>query len=306
VGSLAVAGAGVTPVTCGAGSKLRPMRAADPGRDVAVFWRPPVEGVEVLHARFMQHEYPRHVHESTVVALVDSGAAAFRYRGENHLAPAGSVFFINPDTVHTGEAAGPEGYCYRVLYLGSPVITQLVSPLSRLRAFVTSRAVVWDPRLARLLHRTHTALAAGQSLLQQEEMLLRIGTYLVNRYADTRHATAAQAGPGGHPAVAAAQQYLQANVSAEVRLRELAAVCGSSPYRLVRMFTSEVGMPPHAYQTQLRIRLAQKLLASGIPAASTATVAGFYDQAHLTRSFRRYTGLTPHQYQRGAARTPPW
>jgi AraC-like DNA-binding protein len=47
----------------------------------------------------------------------------------------------------------------------------------------------------------------------------------------------------------------------------------------------------------LRLRSARRLLAAGVPAATAAAEAGFADQPHLTRWFRRYYGVTPAAYQ---------
>ena len=57
-----------------------------------------------------------------------------------------------------------------------------------------------------------------------------------------------------------------------------------------------VGMTPHAYQTQVRVRRAKSLLQAGLPITLAAAEAGFYDQAHLNRHFKRIVGLTPGRY----------
>ena len=83
-------------------------------------------------------------------------------------------------------------------------------------------------------------------------------------------------------------------------LQALAEVAGLSMYRLARMFRAEVGIPPYAYQLQLRVAEAKRLLASGRSISRTALDCGFYDQAHLTYQFKRYVGVTPGAYRRGA------
>jgi transcriptional regulator GlxA family with amidase domain len=54
--------------------------------------------------------------------------------------------------------------------------------------------------------------------------------------------------------------------------------------------------PPRQRQTQVRVRRAKSLLRAGLPIALVAAEAGFYDQAHLTRHFKRIVGLTPGRY----------
>jgi transcriptional regulator GlxA family with amidase domain len=62
-----------------------------------------------------------------------------------------------------------------------------------------------------------------------------------------------------------------------------------------------VGITPHAYQTQVRVRHAKSLLCAGLPIATVAAQTGFYDQAHLTRHFKGIVGLPPGRYVRDAA-----
>ena len=59
-------------------------------------------------------------------------------------------------------------------------------------------------------------------------------------------------------------------------------------------------MTPHAYQTHLRVRHARILLRTGVPIAHAAVEVGFYDQAHLTRHFKRIVGIPPGQFTRDA------
>jgi AraC-like DNA-binding protein len=69
-----------------------------------------------------------------------------------------------------------------------------------------------------------------------------------------------------------------------------------SRFHLVHAFTSEVGLPPHAYQIHLRIRRSRALLAAGMPLGGIAADLGFADQSHFGRHFRRVVGVTPGAY----------
>lgn len=258
-------------------------------------------GVEILHAHFRRHEYPRHTHETTTVALVDSGAASFAYRSQRFTATAGDAFVINPGEVHTGRPDTDQGYCYRVLYLDPAALAPLLADESgRDQTLRFDGIMSRDRRLAGLLDRAHAVFGGDAEPLRQEEALLDVCRGLP-RYFDHSVTVPEQRNRrGGHRAVAMAREYLEAHAGDKVLLRDLAVRVGSSPYRLVRIFTDQVGMPPHAYQTQLRIRQARRLLAAGVPAETVAGQLGFCDQPHLIRTFKKYTGVTPAQFSVGA------
>lgn len=98
------------------------------------------------------------------------------------------------------------------------------------------------------------------------------------------------------PAVARTREALSQRFSEEVPLSELALLAGMSKCHLVHLFHKEVGLPPHAYQIQLRVARARTLVAQGLPLAEVATMTGFSDQSHLTRLFKRVIGVPPGQY----------
>ena len=69
-----------------------------------------------------------------------------------------------------------------------------------------------------------------------------------------------------------------------------------SKYHFIRTFHNKVGLTPHSYQIQNRIRKAQKLLQQGIPLMDVALEMGFYDQSHFNKYFHKIVGITPKEY----------
>ncbi|HEY0837629.1 MAG TPA: AraC family transcriptional regulator, partial [Azospirillum sp.] len=95
-----------------------------------------------------------------------------------------------------------------------------------------------------------------------------------------------------------ARDLLAARVEEAVSLAELEAATGAGRYRLIRAFRAAYGMPPCAWQTQRRLMAARALIGAGQPIAEAAVAAGFADQAHLTRLFKRSFGYTPGAFLR--------
>jgi AraC family transcriptional regulator len=94
------------------------------------------------------------------------------------------------------------------------------------------------------------------------------------------------------------REFVEANLETDIRLEMMAGVCGRSTEYFVRVFKATAGVSPYQYVLNLRIERAKALL--GIEGASIADVAlqcGFSHQEHLTRMFRRFTGVTPGRYR---------
>ena len=76
-------------------------------------------------------------------------------------------------------------------------------------------------------------------------------------------------------------------------------ICVSS-FHMIRQFKKEVGLTPHQFQIQCRIRKAQKMLLSNRTIAEVALNTGFCDQSHFVRCFKKIVGMTPSSYQKVA------
>lgn len=99
-------------------------------------------------------------------------------------------------------------------------------------------------------------------------------------------------------AVDTAKKYLVDHFDETVSLSTLAELTGVSRFHLCREFKQVVGMSPRAFQTLLRVWKAKRLLRHHAALAHVALDLGFADQAHFTRTFKRFVGTTPGQYQR--------
>ncbi|WP_433308434.1 AraC family transcriptional regulator [Micromonospora sp. CA-269861] len=251
-------------------------------------WRPAVAGIaEVFHAHFVDHAYPRHIHEVWTLLIVDDGAVRFDLDRHRHGALRTSVTLLPSYVPHDGSSATPDGFRKRVLYLDT----------SALDADLVGRAVdepdLADPQLRDRIHHLHRVLAAPGDEFEAESRLALILDRLRRHLRQRSPAGGQLAGRG---LAVRLRELLDARIVAGVTLGEAALLLHAHPTHLVRTFTHVHGVPPHSYLTGRRVELARRLLLEGQRPAEVAVAAGFFDQAHLTRHFRRYLGVSPARY----------
>jgi AraC-like DNA-binding protein len=115
-----------------------------------------------------------------------------------------------------------------------------------------------------------------------------------------RHAYRPHSHPTWTVAMGRARARLRERWDQRVTLVVLATVAGLSRFELIRRFREQNGVTPHAYQTNLRVEEARRLLTTGTAPAEVAAGCGFADQPHLTRVFRRAVGVTAGRYARAS------
>ncbi|MFE1952344.1 helix-turn-helix domain-containing protein [Streptomyces sp. NPDC059524] len=89
-----------------------------------------------------------------------------------------------------------------------------------------------------------------------------------------------------------------------VPVTELAEEAGWGVRQLENRFREQIGLSPKAAARVLRLQRARRLLCTGSSQAETASVCGFYDQAHLSGEFKAMTGCTPREFVRAHGRPP--
>jgi AraC-like DNA-binding protein len=280
--------------------------ASDEGVNTSALWRSALfSGVNFFKASFSAaHVFSRHTHDEYSIAVIERGAPAFTCRGVTRLAPPGSFMLINPDEPHEGRST--TNRAYRMMYFEPSALARLLDDESvglRSNHLPLFRSpVVEDPSLSAEYLRMHRALESESlGALEAESRMLAFLTVLVGRYAnchivasDTRHT----------PLVRSIRQYLEAHFYEDPSLSDLSELTGVGRFALLRQFRREVGLPPHGYLTQLRLREARRQLLTGKSPALVAAEVGFVDQSHLIKRFRSAFGITPGQYV--SANTPAW
>ncbi|GIJ29389.1 AraC family transcriptional regulator [Micromonospora qiuiae] len=262
-------------------------------QDVRV-WSPPISGItEVLHARFTDHTYPMHTHGSWTLLVVDDGVVRYDLDRHEHGAFRQVVTLLPPGVAHNGCPATPHGFRKRVLYLDPGQLGE------RLIGRAVDRPAMADAALRRRIDLLHARLAGPGDEFAAEVHLAfvaeRLRAHLTPSAVDLR--------PARDPRIARRlRDLLDERFVAGVSLREAAAALHAHPTYLVRAFSVAFGLGPHQYVISRRVDLARRLLAEGMPAREVAVAAGFYDQAHLGRHFKRVLGFSPGRY-RAAARS---
>jgi AraC family transcriptional regulator len=95
------------------------------------------------------------------------------------------------------------------------------------------------------------------------------------------------------------KEFIDAQISNEITISDLAAVAGLSHYHFIRAFKDAVGLPPYQYVLSERIRRARALLSNpDLSLGDVAGAVGFSDPSQLTRVFRKFVGVTPTAFRR--------
>lgn len=241
-------------------------------------------GLLAVHAASAR-SFARHSHDVHGIGVIDAGghrSASGRGKVE---ALCGELITVNPGEVHDGVAMGGETRRWRMLYVDMSLFNQ-EHPGAEWPA-----PVLRDERLRQAFERLYARCVGGANALAVEEALV-----LLLRCARMTSAPVSAADRAAPAALGRVRDQLADATTSAPSLAQLAQGVGLDRYRLLRAFTAAYGLPPHAWALQQRLARAQGLIRQGHALAEAAAGAGFADQSHMTRAFRRFRGYTPGAY----------
>ena len=227
--------------------------------------------------------------EAGYVAVVLEGACEKTFVSGARSLGAGSAFTMPAGAFHTTVV----GRCATRVLVLHPVAGE-------------TPAVPW-PRLLRVFHEARGAgpLGAGWRLagelharddawaLAAEGLCLELISGYMREEPTTRRTN------GSRAWLEPVRERLHERLGERPTLDELAASAGVHPVYLARSFRQRYGVSVGEYLRSVRLDwAAAQLAATETPLAVLAAEAGFADQSHFTRAFKRHAGLTPARYRR--------
>ena len=280
------------------GAPGRPSGAADSLVEWSQYRRLSDLPIEAMRAHFVRHVYDRHSHDAYLFGVTEQGVQAFRCRGGTRASAAGMIMAFNPDDPHDGHAVAGDGFTYAMLHLGTDLVADILADARSRHAGLPlfTEPVLDDGPLAGRLRRLNALVLEGATRLEAQELIMSTVLAMVERHAGQHVAAPMPSGSGPPSRV---RDLLHDCFADDLSADDLARAVGLSRFQLYRQFRERYGVPPSAYQRQVRLREARRRLAAGAAIAEVAFATGFADQSHLTRWFRRTYGITPRVYQQG-------
>lgn len=257
-------------------------------------WRPAgFESIELHRGSEITVEYPRHWHDEFYLCAILDGGGYLDGPGGSIPTPGGTVVMVPSGEVHANRKLGCTFQCIFMEF--KALQSELEKFVDRAISGLNFRTtVIEDSQTLAGFLRLHRSLERPGSRMRKENSLLVFLHKLVNRHST---ANIPQPRVGNEDcAVRRSKQFLDEHYADGVSLHDLARLTGLSPYHLNRSFCRKIGMPPHAYQLQVRIERAKAALRAGSSIALVALATGFADQSHFTRHFKRLTAVTPGEY----------
>lgn len=256
-------------------------------------------GIERLEARLVGQAFSPHRHDTYAIGVTLSGVQTFRYRGTQRYCLPGQCHVLHPDEMHDGGAGTGEGFRYKIAYIDPALIQQALG--GRVLPFVSDPIVensVFQDALPRGLWRMEEPMDDVQRI----ELVAAVAD-LLDRAA---RSGARKQGFLRLASLLRVRDLIIADPTIRHSIETLEGVSGLDRWALARQFRAAFGTSPSGFRTMRRLDAAGRMIRDGLPLAVAALEAGFADQSHMSRLFKRAYGLTPARWAAALGPTTDW
>ncbi len=255
-----------------------------------------LKSIELVHSVSKGHSLPRHFHEELELSIRQGDGWQFNYRGTMHSVPSNTLVVTQPGEAHHADAMSDRDCTFRGLRVSVDLLQQVAIEVAGREIEVPffPMPLIHDRDLNTQIVQVHQALEESISQLEQQTLVLDLLAQLILRCAGDPPSLA-KLGEERQP-VDRVRTYIEEHYNREISLEELAQVANLSSFHLNRSFRKAFGIPPHAYQIQVRILQAKRLLRKKWSIEKVAIETGFVSQSHFGSHFKRLIRVTPRQY----------
>lgn len=87
--------------------------------------------------------------------------------------------------------------------------------------------------------------------------------------------------------------YMLEHINQSIKIEEVSDYCGYHPQYFIRLFKECIGLSPHQFIINYRMKNALEMLQTGITVAKTAEAVGYKESKNFSRAFKQFYGISP-------------
>ena len=243
-----------------------------------------------------------HFHEFYKIVILISGKVDYTVEGTTYKLEPWDILLVRHHMIHKAAIDLSVPYERIIIYLDSAYVERFAPEAGLMDCFAAAekrRYCLMRPdaggveRLKEALERlekTQGDELFGAQLLRGT-MLVQL-LVLINRIALSDNSREKNTSESGGK-IAPALSYINENLTRELSIDDMAAMCYMGRYYFMRLFKTQTGCTVHNYIRQKRLVLAARLIREGMSASAAAAECGFSDYSAFHRAFTKTFRVSP-------------
>ena len=236
-------------------------------------------------------KFTKHFHDTYSIGLTNGGLFKSIVSNQSCLAYENSTRVINPGEVHYGDS---QSWNFRSFYPKVELLVEIYEQMFAERKIPFFKEhIIEDKKLFSLLYIFFRSAYINSEKMVIETNMINVLSYLIQNYTDHTRKNVAMF--NDKEIIKNSIEYINDSLEYNLSLDQLSQNSSLSKYHFLRVFKKNVGLTPHHYILTQRIYKAKELVLNGSSLSEAGLMAGFNDQSHFIRNFKKIYGYSPKE-----------
>jgi len=249
------------------------------------------EGFNVLEVKTCSdglHSYKDHLHQELSIGYIEKGASILNVNGKDYYIKAREAVIIYPYVSHKCQPVDINNWAFTMIYIENDFCKGNLDNIYRKSSIGIKK--LGDHEFDKIKNLSKILKSKANPFCKEVELTNALIELFNTRDIDISLGTGKK--------INSIKTYIEEHFLETLQLRDMEAKFDINKFALIRSFKSKFNTTPNAYQLQLKVDYGKSLLKNSDDIADIALKAGFYDQAHFTKEFKKAYGVTPLQYHK--------
>ncbi len=253
-----------------------------------------LDQLECLSVAHQKTDFPDHYHETFCISLIHKGVECIALNGIHFYSELNSITITNPYEVHANPLIDKDvDLAFDTLYVSTDLMKYL---LAGQNINFSNRKIEHEQAVQLFLQIKN---AINQKSPQQAEQDLQEFAKILAHYAQPQSDDYQELIPLLWQNV---NDYIEANLTDKLNLEQLAKITNLNKYSFAKKFKTTTGMSPINFILMKKIFAAKQVITPYTELTDLAYQYDFADLAHFSKTFKRFVGISPKQYQNNLPR----
>jgi AraC-like DNA-binding protein len=247
-----------------------------------------LDNFEILSINNQKKDFPKHFHETFCISLIEQGVEVMDTNDSILYSEKGSISITNPYEVHSNPLLNKDiPISFTTLYVSQDLVNYCLKE----KNVKFQNSQLFQPSLISLFYEVKKSLDSNNPNLTQKNLSNLFN--LLNKSSDNKNTFTNDFSKWEEIVL-----FIENNLEEKLSIDGLAYFMNMEKFGFARQFRSKFGMSPINYVLMKRVFAAKKQITSHSELTALAYQFGFADQAHFSKTFKRFIGIAPNEYKK--------